>query len=112
MTTQADTTTTDRVSAMQPGHSLSASVGLNPHSSSTPVIDMTSADSEGHTFQGNHITLLSEFGWLINQALSHRVLQQTLSPCEARQVFTAVSIADPLDTYSDIKDAVVKIKYQ
>jgi hypothetical protein len=102
MATQAGTTTIDGVST------------LHPHSpmSSTSAIDITSANSEGHTFEGNRITLLSESRWLIRQALSHRVLQQTFSPCEARQVFTAIRVADPLGTYFDIEEAEVKIKYQ
>ncbi|KAJ4366342.1 hypothetical protein N0V83_007978 [Neocucurbitaria cava] len=39
-------------------------------------------------------------------------LQQMSSPCEARQVFTAVCVEDPLGCYRDMNEAVVKIKFQ
>jgi hypothetical protein len=39
-------------------------------------------------------------------------LQQTCTPCEARQVFTVSRVADPRGFYGDIDEAVIKLKLQ
>jgi hypothetical protein len=50
--------------------------------------------------------------WLIQKPLSNLKLQQTHSPCEARQVFTAQCLEDPMNKHEHNQQAVVKIKFQ
>ncbi|EAT81183.1 hypothetical protein SNOG_11475 [Parastagonospora nodorum SN15] len=50
--------------------------------------------------------------WQIEAPLSQIAPQQTRSPCEARQVFTAACIEDPSEIYGALDLAVIKIKFQ
>lgn len=50
--------------------------------------------------------------WKITGVLSRRVYSKGSPPAEARQVFTCVCVSDPAGKYTDIKEAVIKVKYQ
>lgn len=63
-------------------------------------------------FIGQMMNFADGSRWLLQEALSQIALQQNVSPCEARQVFTAVCVDDPLGRYRDIGEAVIKIKFQ
>jgi hypothetical protein len=50
--------------------------------------------------------------WQAAEPLSSLEFQQAYPPFEARQVFRCVCLRDPTGKYSDIPEAVAKVKYQ
>jgi len=70
------------------------------------------SDSEVYVFDGQIFTFSDKSRWQIEAPLSEVALQQTRSPCEARQVFTATCIEDPSEIYGALDLAVIKIKFQ
>ncbi|KAH4066842.1 hypothetical protein HBH50_143790 [Parastagonospora nodorum] len=67
---------------------------------------------EDHAFDGQIFTFSDKSRWQIEAPLSQIAPQQTRSPCEARQVFTAACIEDPSEIYGALDLAVIKIKFQ
>jgi hypothetical protein len=114
MPTQTITHTADTISPTPLNNPSPSSIypHFPPTTSIAPVIDKTSPDSEGYKFQDQVIEFEDESRWLISEPLSKMALQQTCSPCEARQVFTAIRSADPHGYYGDIEEAVIKVKFQ
>jgi hypothetical protein len=108
------TATADTVYSTSLDHSPPSSV--YPHSpcktSSTPAINTTSTDYECYKFEGQVFEFPDQSRWLIDRPLSDMAIQQTCSPCEARQVFTAICTADPRGFYIGIEEAVIKVKVQ
>lgn len=71
-----------------------------------------SYEHPGPGFETAKVTMKDGSIWQIISALSNRAYQRFDPAFEARQVFTCVCVSDPEDKYRNIKEAVIKVKYQ
>jgi hypothetical protein len=106
-----------QVEALSPERASLLATSLSPSSISSqhhslPLATGAYQSSKRYQFEGQIVAFPDDSQWRIGSPLSSLALQQTFSPCEARQVFTATCVDDPLGIYDDMQKAVVKLKFQ
>lgn len=75
---------------------------------STPSIK----HSEQGVFEDCTIGFPDQSHWVIKEPLSRITMQRTDSPCEAKQVFSALRVKDSSDSSMKDEEAVIKIRFQ
>ena len=63
-------------------------------------------------FEGLIVHLADKSQWEIMEPLSEPKYQDVIAPCEATQVFTCICVEDPQGAWTEVPEAVVKVKYQ
>ncbi|KAH6642940.1 hypothetical protein C7974DRAFT_386433 [Boeremia exigua] len=86
----------------------------SPMTSSIAGISITQDEHGINTGRliGKTLTFPSGAVWRLTKALTPKIYQQSEPPFEARQVFECVCVCDPQNLYEEMKDAIIKIKYQ
>jgi len=67
---------------------------------------------EDEPFEATTVQFPDGSRWVMADPLSQINLQQTCSPCEARQVFTALCLEDPTTRHIRGEEAVIKTKFR